>query len=105
MYRRGAPRPIITINLRDTSPVDFSVVHGVLRTPAIGLRQGCSLSFIIFRWCMEDLASGARARRQSYGQGLAMDDVTLRLLAWADDVYVFATDMDQVEARFDDGDD
>lgn len=100
MYRRGVPVPVITAYLRDMRSAEFVFVHGQWRTrpvsPAVGLPQGCSLSLLVFRWCMEDLADEARELWQEEGNGLELD-IDILLLGWAGGLYVFATDVDSME--------
>lgn len=60
-------------------------------TPSVGLRQGCSLGPLIFRWCVEDLAVASREQWTREGHGLPMDEELWQIVAWADDIYLFAT--------------
>lgn len=65
MRTRGVATPIIAVFLRDLGSSHLEFDHNSWSTsairPNIGLRQGCSLSRLSFRWVAEDSISEARA--------------------------------------------
>lgn len=93
MYRRVAPIPISTASLRDIRSIEAICVHEQWSTEpaplAVGLRQCCSLSHFlsVVHERLGNRSAGAP------GQGLEPEGITLRLLAWAGELYLFATNM------------
>lgn len=100
--QKSHPLQVFTAYLRDVLSAELVFVHGQWRTqevyPAIGVRQGCSLLPLVFRSCMEDLASEARPCWQHEGQGLRLDETTLHRIVWAGNLAFLAAGMDQMEA-------
>lgn len=76
-------------------------MHGQWRTepvsPAVGLRQCCSLSPLMFRWCVEDLEAAVWRFWMEDGQFLELDEIILHLSACADDVFALATTVDAIQ--------
>lgn len=66
-------------------------------SPAVGLRQGCSLPPLMFRWCMEDLATEAKEFWQTARRGFDLGVFIIHVLSRADDMHVLATDLHQME--------
>lgn len=94
MHRRGVPVPVRTRHMRDMRSVELVFVHRGWKTkpvaPTVGVRQGCSLSALVSRCCIQDAVTEARKEWDSNGQGHAVDERLLQVLAWADNLYLFA---------------
>lgn len=94
MLRRGVAPPIVAAYLRNMRGNELVFVHDGWRTrpihPSIGLRQGCSLSPVVFRWVMEDTIDAAREEWSRLGLGVSFGEHVLTCLAWADDTRLFA---------------
>lgn len=100
MLRRGVPPPIGAAYVCDMRGTELVFQRAKLQTqgirPTVGLRQGCSLSPLVFRWVMEDLVAEARREWNAAGCGFQMDDELLHILAWADDTWLFASSRRQL---------
>lgn len=51
----------------------------------VGLRLGCSLTPLVFRWVMEELMAEARELWTAAGVGLHLDTDVLQVLGWEND--------------------
>lgn len=84
--------------------VELVFVHGQRRTtpisPIVGLKEGCSLSPLVFRWCIEEAGAEAQEDWNWLDHGRALDDWVLQVLAWADDLLYFRRE--QAASRRDD---
>lgn len=73
---------------------ELMFVHDSWRTrsihPSIGLRQGCSLSPLVFRWLIEGTIGEARAEWSRLGLGIALGEHVFACLAWAYGTWHFA---------------
>lgn len=59
--RRGVPPLVVAADLRDMRHSELLIARAGWQTrpiaPTVGLRQGCSLSRLVFRWVLEDAVS------------------------------------------------
>lgn len=92
--RRRVPPPVVAAYLRDMRGSELIFVHDGWKTrpirPSIGLRQGCSLSPLVFRWVMEDAVDSKREAWVRLGLGFKLGEHVLTCLAWADDTWLVA---------------
>lgn len=77
MERRDVPRPVIALYLRELRSVRLVFRHSGWATkgiaPSVGLRQGRSVSHMIFRWTMEDVFEAVKPEWEVQGCGLSTD--------------------------------
>lgn len=58
--------------------------------PPIGLRQGCGVSPMIFRWTMEEVFKVVMQQWRARGCGLSIDGSYMTHICWADDTWLSA---------------
>lgn len=79
---RGVATPVIAGFLRVLRSSRLKFHRSSSSTPAVrpntGLRQGCSLSPVIFRWVVEDCMSEARAAWNRQGLGFMLREAPLQ---------------------------
>lgn len=88
MRRRGVPEPVVVVCPRN--------IHKVR------LRQGDSVSAMLFRWIIEDMYSEMKPKREKLGYRVVLQGNRLTLLAWADDAWNMAKDVDELELMIED---
>lgn len=90
--RRGVPEVLVTSYFREILGTTLCLQHGSCSTepmqPVVGLRQGCSLSPIVFRWVLSDIMETLQRRWRDRGCGLSVAECRLLYVAWADHTWL-----------------
>lgn len=94
MERRDVPRPVIAAYLRELRSARMVFRHSGWATegiaPSVGLRQGCSVSPMIFRWTMEEVFEAVKPQWEARGCGLSIDGSRMTHICWAYDMWLIA---------------
>lgn len=94
MHRRGVPAPVGALYLREirASTLVFGHIgwHTAPVSPTIGLRQGCGVSPMVFRWIMEDIFVEVQEDWRRRECELLAGRGRLMYICWADDTWLFA---------------
>lgn len=95
MRRRGVPEAVIDSYIQEMRETTLEFGHGAWCTKGVaaiaGLRQGCDLSPMVFRWILEDSMAMLRPSWEERGFGIDLGDRSpLTYLCWADDAWTTA---------------
>lgn len=63
-----------------------------------GLRQGCSVSPMLFRWILEDILAELEPEWQTKGYGVDVNGRRPYILCWADVTWAFAESADALDS-------
>ena len=90
--------------IRETRRSQLHLHHGPLCTEPVpqqrGLKQGCSCSPMLFRWCLQDALQDCRAEWAVCGYGVPIDGRRVTHLVWADDTWLVATSQEVLAAMY-----
>lgn len=93
LRRRCAPEAFALASIREMRRASMAFEHCDWSTPpvtaGVGLRQGCSVAPMVFRWILPECMSELQETWVGAGHGLSLDTVVVAHVALADDTWVF----------------